>query len=148
MKILIINGPNLNLLGRRKPEIYGDKTFEQTLAEIQSDFADIDVGYFQSNCEGEIINAIHNAGFGKEYSGIVLNPGAYAHYSIAIADAIEAVETPVVEVHISNIHAREEFRHRSVTARAARAVIAGCGRDGYALAMLHLMRIANSANIS
>lgn len=144
MKVLIINGPNLNLLGRRSPEIYGNKSFGETLAAIRADFADVEVEYCQSNCEGEIIDAIHKVGFDSDYIGIVLNPGAYAHYSLAIADAVEAVDTPVVEVHISNIHAREEFRHKSVTARAARALIAGCGRDGYALAILYLIRLANA----
>ena len=146
MKFHIINGPNLNLLGRRNPEIYGAKSFEETLDEIRSDFRDIDIEYHQSNCEGEIIDIIHRLGFDAETAGIVINPGAYAHYSIAIADAIEAIPVPTVEVHISNIHAREEFRHTSVTARAARAVIAGCGRDGYALALLHLIRLSNTAD--
>lgn len=141
--LLIINGPNLNLLGRRSPEIYGSRTFEEILAEIRSDFSDEEIGYFQSNCEGEIIDKIQQAGFDPDCRGIVINPGAYAHYSIAIADAIEAVPVPVIEVHISNIHAREEFRRKSVTARAARGVIAGCGADGYALALLHLIRLAN-----
>ena len=140
----IINGPNLNLLGKRQPEIYGKKTFEETLSGIRSDFSDIDIRYEQSNSEGEIIDMIHRYGFDPTCRGIILNPGAYAHYSLAIADAIEAITAPVIEVHISNIHAREEFRHKSVTARAARAIIAGCGRDGYALAILHLIRIANS----
>lgn len=142
MYFAIINGPNLNLLGRRRPEIYGVKTFEDTLVELRSDFCDHSIEYFQSNSEGEIIDAIQLHGFNPECGGIVLNPGACAHYSIAIADAIEAVPVGVIEVHISNIHAREEFRHTSVTARAAKAVIAGCGRDGYALALLHLIRSA------
>ncbi len=144
MYYAIVNGPNLNLLGRRQPEIYGHASFEDTLAELRSDFADTDITYFQSNSEGELIDHIQHTGFDPECGGIILNPGAYAHYSIAIADAIEAIPAPVIEVHISNIHAREEFRHKSVTARAARAVIAGCGRDGYALALLHLVRLSNS----
>lgn len=141
---LIINGPNLNLLGKRCPEIYGAGTFGETLAEIREDFSDVRIDYFQSNSEGEIIDNLHRAGYDPECRGIIINPGAYAHYSIAIADAIEAIPVPVVEVHISNIHSREDFRHKSVTARAARAVIAGCGRDGYALAILYLMRFDDS----
>ncbi len=144
MKYIIINGPNLNILGRRLPDIYGDKTFEDTLSEIRSDFKDYEILYFQSNSEGEIIDAIQRFGFDENTGGIIINPGAYAHYSLAIADAIESVPVPVMEVHISNIHSREEFRQTSVTARAARGVIAGCGRDGYALALLHLIRIANN----
>lgn len=140
-KILIINGPNLNLLGRRNPEIYGSESFEETLAMVKGAIAkeDADADYYQSNSEGDIIDRLQEAGFSGEYSGIVLNPGAYAHYSIAIADAIYAIPVPVVEVHISNIHAREEFRHKSVTARAAKAVIAGAGRYGYILAALYLI---------
>lgn len=144
--LAIINGPNLNLLGRRQPEIYGTKTFDETLAEIRADFADTRIEYFQSNSEGDLIDALHRLGYDPDCGGIALNPGAYAHYSIAIADAIEAIPAPVVEVHISNIHTREEFRHTSVTARAARALIAGCGRDGYALALLYLQRLANANN--
>lgn len=140
----IINGPNLNLLGKRQPEIYGNKSFGETLSEIRNDFEELDIRYEQSNSEGEIIDLIHRFGFDPACGGIIINPGAYAHYSLAISDAIEAVPVPVVEVHISNIHSREEFRHKSVTARAARAVIAGCGRDGYALALLHLVRLANT----
>ena len=135
MKILIINGPNLNLLGKRCPEIYGTETFEDTLATLRGEFPEIEIEYYQSNSEGGIIDEIQRAGFDGSYAGIVINPGAYAHYSIAIADALEAIPQPAVEVHISNIHAREEFRHKSVTARAAIAVIAGCGRRGYALAV-------------
>lgn len=146
MYLSIINGPNLNLLGKRCPEIYGSASFDDTLAEIRNDFSDYRIEYHQSNSEGELIDLIHHDGFDPECAGIVLNPGAYAHYSIAIADAIETVPAPVIEVHISNIHSREEFRHKSVTARAAHAVIAGCGRDGYALALLHLVRITNRDN--
>lgn len=141
MNIAIINGPNLNLLGRRNPEIYGAETFDDTLDALQGEFPDVSFEYFQSNSEGEIIDILHAYGFDGETSGIIINPGAYAHYSLAIADAIEAIETPVVEVHISNIHAREEFRHNSVTARAADAVIAGCGRRGYALAASYLKEL-------
>lgn len=134
----IINGPNLNLLGKREPLIYGSETFEQTLEQIREEFNELEIEYFQSNCEGDIIDKIQEWGFRNDCAGIVLNPGAYAHYSIAIADAISAIPVPVVEVHISNIHAREEFRHKSVTARACKALIAGCGRTGYSLALRFL----------
>lgn len=141
--VAILNGPNLNILGRRQPEIYGAKSFEETLAEIRADFEGVDIEYAQSNSEGEIIDLIQQFGFRSDCHGIVINPGAYAHYSIAIADAIASVPVPVIEVHISNIHAREAFRRESVTARAAKGVIAGCGRDGYALAILYLQRLRN-----
>ncbi len=142
MYFLILNGPNLNLLGRRNPDIYGNATFEDTLAAIREDFNDISIEYAQSNSEGEIIDRLHSHGLNPDCAGIILNPGAYAHYSYAIADAIEAVTAPVIEVHISNIHAREEFRHTSVTARAAKGVITGLGRDGYAMALLYLIRLS------
>lgn len=138
MKIGIINGPNLNLLGRRNPEIYGAETFEETLAQLKAVFPDVEIEYFQSNSEGCIIDALHSMGYDPDFRGIVINPGAYAHYSHAIADAVEAVPAKVVEVHISNIHSREEFRRTSVTARAATALIAGCGRKGYELAIRYL----------
>ena len=136
----IINGPNLNLLGKRQPEIYGHETFDDTLAEIRAAFPATEIKYFQSNCEGEIIDEIQRKGFDPSCCGIVLNPGGYTHYSVAIADAVAAVPVPVVEVHISNIHAREDFRHTSVTARAAKGVITGLGLDGYRLALNFLMR--------
>lgn len=141
MKIAIINGPNLNLLGRRNPEIYGTETLNDTLSQIRQAFPDVEFIDFQSNSEGALIDAVQTYGFDPDIRGIVMNPGAYAHYSIALADAIEAIPTPVIEVHISNIHAREEFRHNSVTARAAHAVIAGCGRLGYRLAVETLLNI-------
>ncbi|MGN0237192.1 MAG: type II 3-dehydroquinate dehydratase [Lepagella sp.] len=144
MYFAIINGPNLDLLGKRQPEIYGSSTFEETLSLLRADLSDYEIKYSQSNCEGEIINMIHAYGFDPDCIGIAINPGAYAHYSLAIADAIEAVPTPVVEVHISNIFAREEFRHTSVTARAAKSIISGCGRDGYLLALLYLTRLSLS----
>ncbi len=134
MKIAIINGPNLNILGKREPEIYGSESLDDTMSELARQFPDIRFSFFQSNCEGEIINAIQESGFDPEMAGIIINPGAYAHYSIAIADAIRGIPTPVVEVHISNIHAREEFRHTTVTGQAATAIITGCGRFGYNLA--------------
>lgn len=138
--ICIINGPNLNLLGKRQPEIYGTTSFEVCLDEIHKEFPDTEIKYFQSNCEGEIIDHLHRLGYNEpECRGIVINPGAYAHYSYAIADAISSIPTPVVEVHISNIHARDEFRHRSVTAPACKAMLCGFGLDGYALAIRHLL---------
>ena len=141
MYFAIINGPNLNLLGKRQPEIYGSSTFEDTLTRLRGDLSDYEIKYSQSNSEGDIIDMIQNYGFDSDCLGIVINPGAYAHYSHAIADAIEAVPAPVVEVHISNIYAREEFRHTSVTARASKSIISGCGRDGYLLALLYLTRL-------
>lgn len=131
MKIQIINGPNLNLLGVREKSIYGNTDFESYLIELRKRFPAIELDYYQSNVEGEIINKIHEVGF--SYDGIVLNAGAYTHTSIAIADAIAAVKTPVVEVHISNVHKREEFRHTSMLAASCRGVIAGFGMDSYRL---------------
>lgn len=142
--LLIINGPNLNLLGKREPEIYGKATFESYLDSLRREFPEENIEYFQSNCEGEIIDRIHEAGYAQECMGIVINPGAYSHYSIAIADAIASVEVPVVEVHISNIHARETYRRHSVTAEKARGVIAGLGFFGYKAALEFL--IGNQRN--
>lgn len=140
MRIVIINGPNLNLLGpRRKPAIYGSQTWEETLQEITNAFPGVNITSRQSNSEGELVGMIQRYGYDKEITGIVLNPGAYAHYSLAIADAVEAVETPVVEVHISNVFAREEMRRHMVTARSASAVICGAGRFGYRLAVEYLL---------
>lgn len=150
--ITIINGPNLNLLGHREPEIYGTETledinlwltkrFENVRRFGDSAFDGVWLEFFQSNCEGEIIDKIHQAGFNPAMHGIVINPGAYAHYSIAIRDAIAAVEVPVIEVHLSNIHSREEFRHRSVTAPACKGIISGLGKEGYALAIESLLGI-------
>lgn len=134
MKIIVINGPNLNLLGRRKTEIYGTRSFDEILAELRA-ASDYEVCFFQSNSEGEIITLLHEHGFAEQTKGIILNPGAYTHYSYAIADAIEAIPAPVVEVHISNIYAREEFRRKSVTAPYCRGCIAGFGLFGYHLAL-------------
>lgn len=133
--LLIINGPNLNLLGKREPGIYGNTTFEEFLPKLRAEFADTPIEYFQSNCEGAIIDAIHKYGYDPECRGIVINPGAYSHYSLAIADAFSSVPVPIVEVHISNIHAREEYRRHSVTAERAKGVVAGLGLDGYRLAI-------------
>lgn len=136
-KIAIINGPNLNLLGVREKSIYGDTSFNSYFAGLKSRFENVELTYFQSNCEGSIIDEIHRVGF--DVDGIVLNAGAYTHYSIAIADAIRAVKAPVVEVHISNVHSREEYRHVSMIAPACRGVIAGFGLKSYDLAVEALL---------
>ena len=133
MKIQIINGPNLNLLGVREPEVYGNASFENYLKELKNKYPDIQFEYYQSNIEGEIINKIHEVGF--SFSGIILNAGAYTHTSIAIHDAIKAITIPVIEVHISNVYTREEFRHQSLIARACKGVIAGFGFNSYRLAI-------------
>lgn len=130
MKVLILNGPNLNLLGRREPEIYGSETMDKVLADLRGKW---EIEYFQSNHEGDIIDKIHEVGFNAEYAGIVLNAGAYTHTSLAIADAIAAIKIPVVEVHISNVHAREQIRHVSLISPVCRGVIAGFGVDSYRL---------------
>ena len=131
MKIQIINGPNLNLLGKREPDVYGSASFEHYLEELKNRYPDIEFAYYQSNVEGEIINKIQESGF--LFDGIILNAGAYTHTSVAIHDAIKAVTAPVVEVHISNVYAREEFRQRSLIAGACKGVIAGFGMDSYQL---------------
>ncbi|OOQ62322.1 type II 3-dehydroquinate dehydratase [Mucilaginibacter pedocola] len=133
MNIQIINGPNLNLLGVREKSIYGDSSFETYLTELQKHFAGVNISYYQSNVEGEIINKLHEVGFSAD--GIVLNAGAYTHTSIAIADAIAAITTPVIEVHISNVHKREAFRHKSMIAASCKGVIAGFGMHSYRLAI-------------
>ena len=138
MKILVINGPNLNLTGRRQPEIYGSRTMDDIIASLRDAFTGVSIDYFQSNCEGAIIDRLHEDGFG-EYDGIVLNAGAYTHTSLAIADAIAAIETPVVEIHLSNIAAREEIRHRSLIAPVCRGTIAGFGELSYRLAVEAIM---------
>ena len=137
MKIQIINGPNINLLGKREPSIYGSQSFEDYLVELKQAYPQVEFEYFQSNIEGEMINKIHQIGF--DYDGIVLNAGAYTHTSIALQDAIRAVTSPVVEVHISNVHAREEFRHRSRISCACLGVIAGFGMNSYRLAVEALL---------
>lgn len=133
MKILIINGPNLNLLGKREPGIYGNKTFDDYFKKLREKYAGIQLEYYQSNVEGEIINKLHETGF--SFDGIILNAGAYTHTSIAIRDAVKAIETPVVEVHISNVYAREEFRHQSFIGPVCKGSIAGFGMDSYRLAI-------------
>jgi len=133
MKIQIINGPNLNLLGVREPDVYGSFSFEDYLQELITLYPAIEISYFQSNSEGEIINKLHETGFSCD--GIILNAGAYTHTSLAIHDAIKSISTPVIEVHLSNIHARESFRHQSALAGACKGVIAGFGMDSYRLAV-------------
>jgi 3-dehydroquinate dehydratase II len=133
MKIQIINGPNLNLLGVREKSIYGNTDFNTFLEDLRKLYPNIEISYYQSNVEGEIINKLHETGF--SYDGIVLNAGAYTHTSIAIADAIAAINTPVIEVHISNVYKREEFRHSSMLAGNCKGVIAGFGMDSYRLAI-------------
>ncbi|MDR1671451.1 MAG: type II 3-dehydroquinate dehydratase [Alistipes sp.] len=136
MKILIINGPNLNLLGRREPGIYGDTDFETYLAALRNTCPGVVIDYFQSNIEGEIVDALQQA----DVDGILLNAGGYTHTSVAVADAVAAIATPVVEVHISNILAREDFRHVSLIAPVSRGTIMGFGLDGYRLGLLALWR--------
>ena len=133
MKIIIINGPNLNLLGKREPEVYGNETFETYFEKLQSQFPSLNLDYFQSNIEGEIITKIQETGF--SYDGIILNAGAYTHTSIGIGDAIKAITTPVVEVHISNTFSRESFRHQSYISPSAKGIIIGFGLQSYDLAI-------------
>jgi 3-dehydroquinate dehydratase-2 len=133
MKILILNGPNLNLLGTREPETYGNKSFEDYFSELQFRFRDVELSYFQSNIEGEIIDELHRAA--AIFDGVVLNAAAYTHTSVGIGDAVKGIKTPVVEVHISNTHSREDFRHKSFIAPAAKGVITGFGLHSYDLAI-------------
>lgn len=137
MKIAIINGPNLNLLGKREPEVYGDQGFETCFTELKKEFPQVEFHYFQSNVEGELVNAIQKFGFDSD--GIVLNPAAYTHTSVAIGDAIAAIKAPVVEVHISNVHAREEFRKISHVSAKVKGTITGLGLQGYSLAVQWLV---------
>lgn len=139
MRIQIINGPNINLLGKREPSIYGAVSFEDYLVTLRALYPDVQIDYYQSNIEGEMINKIHEIGF--SYDGLVLNAGAYTHTSIALQDAIRAVTTPVIEVHISNVHTREEFRHKSMISCACMGVIGGFGLDSYRLAMEALLHV-------
>ena len=138
-KIVIINGPNLNLLGKREPDVYGKEGFETFFAQLQKDFPEVKMDYFQSNVEGELINAIQASGFDAD--GIILNPGGYTHTSVAIGDAIAAVTAPVVEVHISNVHAREDFRKISHVSAKAKGTICGLGLQGYQLALQYLISL-------
>lgn len=139
-KILILNGPNLNLLGRREPTVYGQRSFDDYLTELRSLYAGrVELTYFQSNSEGALIDRLHEDGFGQ-VDGVVLNAGAYTHTSVALHDAIRAIETPVVEVHISNVHQREDFRHHSMLSSACLGVICGFGLDSYRLAIEALIK--------
>ena len=142
MKIQIINGPNLNLLGLREPGIYGSLSFEEYLQQLRDIYSIVEIDYYQSNVEGELINKLHEVGF--SYDGIVINAGGYTHTSVALADAIAAIKTPVVEVHISNIYAREEYRHVSLTGKNCRGVLTGFGMDGYRLAIESILQTASS----
>lgn len=136
-QILVLNGPNLNLLGRREPEIYGDNSMETYITALQERFPEVALTYYQSNVEGEIINKLHEVGF--SYDGVVLNAGAYTHTSVAIHDAIKAIDAPVVEVHISNVYQRETYRHTSLITGACVGVIGGFGMDSYRLAVEALL---------
>lgn len=133
MKILVMNGPNINLLGKREPGIYGARCFEDYFKELKENYPQVELEYYQSNVEGFMIDKIHEVGF--SYDGIILNAGAYTHTSIALQDAIRAVKTPVIEVHISNVHQREEFRHKSMISCACKGVICGFGLNSYRLAL-------------
>jgi 3-dehydroquinate dehydratase-2 len=133
MKIAIINGPNLNLLGKREPSVYGTESFEDYLSYLKGKYTQDEISYFQSNVEGEIINELHRVGFDND--GIIFNPGGYTHTSVAIGDAVAAISAPVIEVHISNVYAREEFRKTSFVSPKAKGIISGLGLKGYELAL-------------
>lgn len=139
IRVRIINGPNLNLLGVREPSVYGTTGFLTYFAELKSKFPSVELDYFQSNIEGELINSLHEAGMSNNYNGIILNAGGYTHTSVAIGDAIAAVKNPVIEVHISNVYSREDFRHVSLLAKNCKGVIAGFGLLSYELAVRALM---------
>jgi 3-dehydroquinate dehydratase-2 len=141
MNIQIINGPNLNLLGEREPSVYGNQSFEEFFEALERRYATLNLSYFQSNVEGEIINKLHDVGF--NFDGIILNAGAYTHTSVAIHDAIGAIKTPVIEVHISNVYAREEFRHKSLITSKCVGIISGFGMESYALALEYFRNKAN-----
>jgi 3-dehydroquinate dehydratase-2 len=137
MKLLILNGPNLNLLGVREPGIYGNDSMESYLETLRKEFPQVEIEYFQSNIEGEMIDKMQQVGY--SYDGIVLNAGAYTHTSVALHDCIRAINTPVIEVHISNVHTREEFRHKSMISAACKGVICGFGMDSYKLAVFSFL---------
>ena len=137
MKILVLNGPNINLLGRREPGIYGARSFDDYFLELKALYPDVELEYFQSNVEGFMIDKLHEVGF--SYDGVILNAGAYTHTSVALQDAIRSITTPVIEVHISNVHKREEFRHKSMISCACVGVICGFGLDSYRLALEALL---------
>ncbi len=132
-RIIIINGPNLNLLGKREPDVYGQQDFESYLSVLMKVYSEIRLDYFQSNVEGELINKLHEVGF--SYDAIIINPGGYTHTSVALSDAIAAITTPVIEVHISNLYAREEYRHTSLTGAHCAGIISGFGLRGYEMAL-------------
>jgi len=136
MKVAIINGPNLNLLGKREPSVYGHQSFDDYLQSLQLRHPEVEIRYYQSNVEGELINEIQKQGF--EVDGIIFNPGGYTHTSVALRDAISAISSPVIEVHISNVHAREDFRQVSYISGVAKGTIAGLGLQGYELALLNI----------
>jgi len=138
MRLLILNGPNLNLLGKREPEVYGHTSFEDFFVELKNKFPKVQFDYFQSNIEGELINKLHEVGF--SFDGIIFNPGGYTHTSVAIGDAVAGIKSPVIEVHLSNIFAREEFRHISYVAPKAIGSICGLGLDGYRLAVEYFLK--------
>jgi 3-dehydroquinate dehydratase II len=140
MKILIINGPNLNLLGKRQPDIYGFESFEDYIVKLKEKFQEAEIGYFQSNHEGEIIDKIQQAD--KIYDGIIINAGGYTHTSVAIGDAVASISTPCIEVHISNIFAREDFRKISYLTQHCKAIISGCGLDGYEYGVREIMKLS------
>lgn len=139
MKIQIINGPNLNLLGKRETSIYGNQSFEDFMAVLKDKFPNHSIDYYQSNVEGELVNKLHEVGF--SYDGIILNAGAYTHTSVAIHDAVAGIKTPVVEVHISNVYAREEFRHKSLITSKCVGMLTGFGMDGYTMALHYLINL-------
>jgi 3-dehydroquinate dehydratase-2 len=138
MKIAILNGPNLNLLGKREPEVYGHQTFEDYLTSLRNKYPSVDIHYYQSNVEGELINEIQKQGF--DVDGIIFNPGGYTHTSVALRDAVSAIPAPVIEVHISNVHAREDFRQVSYISGVSKGTIAGLGLKGYELALLSFIQ--------
>lgn len=138
MRILIINGPNLNLLGKREPGIYGSESFDPFLAKLRNEYMELQIDYYHSNVEGEIINKLHEAGF--SFDGIIINAGGYTHTSVAIGDAVQSIQSPVVEVHISNVFSREEFRHVSYIAPYAKGSISGFGLNSYRLAVLSFIK--------
>ena len=144
MNIQIINGPNLNLLGKRETGIYGNQSFDEFLDVLKKRFPSVKLNYYQSNVEGELVNKLHEVGF--SYDGIVINAGAYTHTSVAIHDAIGAIKTPVVEVHISNVYAREEFRHKSLITSKCAGMLTGFGMEGYAMAIQFLLHKKESAS--
>ena len=142
MKFLVINGPNLNLLGIREKSVYGEQSFEEYFKTLTDSFSGVELAYYQSNVEGELINKLHEVGF--DYQGIVLNAGGYTHTSVALSDAIAAINAPVIEVHISNVHARESYRHHSLISKNCVGVIAGFGLSSYKLALQYLTESSES----